>query len=190
VLNQHGSISVTAARQIQQRADPGGFLQVQDHNIRLVLEVAQHMGDNNVRCIAMDGTDGLVRGQRVLATGSPIKVGRSLSDLLSTLRQLLTSCNVSSFAGAFLSTPVITMQNALISAQFSASGIGGADCCPKQQDNSQGVVPTVPSGFCQAMLQHLQLWYRGSRLSGQTATAVITSNIQQPCCLPVSLNLC
>ncbi len=50
------------------------YLQVQDHNIRLVLEVAQHMGDNNVRCIAMDGTDGLVRGQRVLATGSPIKV--------------------------------------------------------------------------------------------------------------------
>jgi F0F1-type ATP synthase beta subunit len=49
-------------------------LEVQDHNIRLVLEVAQHMGDNNVRCIAMDGTDGLVRGQRVLATGSPIKV--------------------------------------------------------------------------------------------------------------------
>lgn len=49
-------------------------VQVQDHNIRLVLEVAQHMGDNNVRCIAMDGTDGLVRGQRVLATGSPIKV--------------------------------------------------------------------------------------------------------------------
>lgn len=32
------------------------------------------MGDNNVRCIAMDGTDGLVRGQRVLATGSAIKV--------------------------------------------------------------------------------------------------------------------
>lgn len=49
-------------------------LEVQDHNIRLVLEVAQHMGDNNVRCIAMDGTDGLVRGQRVADTGSPIKV--------------------------------------------------------------------------------------------------------------------
>jgi F0F1-type ATP synthase beta subunit len=48
--------------------------QVQDFNIRLVLEVAQHTGDNNVRCIAMDATDGLVRGQRVLATGSPIKV--------------------------------------------------------------------------------------------------------------------
>jgi len=35
------------------------------------------MGDNNVRCIAMDGTDGLTRGQRVVATGAPIKVGRS-----------------------------------------------------------------------------------------------------------------
>lgn len=49
-------------------------LEVQDHNIRLVLEVAQHLGDNNVRCIAMDATEGLTRGQRVLNTGSPIKV--------------------------------------------------------------------------------------------------------------------
>ncbi|MEW5316841.1 MAG: hypothetical protein WDW38_008186 [Sanguina aurantia] len=49
-------------------------LEVQDHNIRLVLEVAQHLGDNTVRTIAMDATDGLVRGQRVINTGSPIKV--------------------------------------------------------------------------------------------------------------------
>jgi len=38
----------------------------------LVVEVAQHLGDNIVRCIAMDGTDGLARGQAVLDTGSPI----------------------------------------------------------------------------------------------------------------------
>jgi F-type H+-transporting ATPase subunit beta len=49
-------------------------LEVQDNSIRLVLEVAQHLGDNNVRTIAMDSSDGLVRGQRVLNTGSPIKV--------------------------------------------------------------------------------------------------------------------
>ena len=49
-------------------------LEVQSHNIRLVLEVAQHTGDNTVRTIAMDSTDGLVRGQKVLNTGSPIKV--------------------------------------------------------------------------------------------------------------------
>merc|ERR1712157_131458 len=41
---------------------------------RLVLEVAQHLGENMVRTIAMDGTDGLTRGQTVEDTGAPIKV--------------------------------------------------------------------------------------------------------------------
>lgn len=49
-------------------------LEVQNHSIRLVLEVAQHLGENMVRTIAMDGTEGLVRGQKVLNTGSPITV--------------------------------------------------------------------------------------------------------------------
>jgi hypothetical protein len=49
-------------------------LEVADHEIRLVLEVAQHIGDHTVRCIAMDATDGLTRGQGVINTGSPIKV--------------------------------------------------------------------------------------------------------------------
>lgn len=40
----------------------------------LVLEVAQHMGDGTVRCIAMDSTDGLQRGQEVKDVGSPILV--------------------------------------------------------------------------------------------------------------------
>ncbi|MGE0178359.1 MAG: F0F1 ATP synthase subunit beta [Sphingomonas sp.] len=41
---------------------------------RLVLEVAQHLGENTVRTIAMDATDGLTRGQEVRATGSQIRV--------------------------------------------------------------------------------------------------------------------
>jgi F-type H+-transporting ATPase subunit beta len=41
---------------------------------RLVLEVAQHLGENTVRTIAMDATDGLVRGQEVTDTGSQIRV--------------------------------------------------------------------------------------------------------------------
>ena len=46
-----------------------------DNNGRkLVLEVAQHLGENVVRCIAMDATDGLVRGQSVVNTGAPIEV--------------------------------------------------------------------------------------------------------------------
>ena len=43
-------------------------------DIRLVLEVAQHLGENTVRTIAMDATDGLVRGQEVVDTGSQIRV--------------------------------------------------------------------------------------------------------------------
>merc|ERR1740130_2557661 len=49
-------------------------LEVKDHEVRLVLEVAQHLGENTVRTIAMDGTDGLVRGQGVFDTGGPISV--------------------------------------------------------------------------------------------------------------------
>jgi F-type H+-transporting ATPase subunit beta len=41
---------------------------------RLVLEVAQHLGQSTVRTIAMDGTDGLMRGQEVIDTGEPIAV--------------------------------------------------------------------------------------------------------------------
>jgi F-type H+-transporting ATPase subunit beta len=41
---------------------------------RLVLEVAQHLGENMVRTIAMDSSEGLVRGQEVTDTGEPITV--------------------------------------------------------------------------------------------------------------------
>ncbi|MBN1516063.1 F0F1 ATP synthase subunit beta [Candidatus Sumerlaeota bacterium] len=41
---------------------------------RLVVEVAQHLGDNLVRCVAMDSTDGLVRGMEAVDTGEPISV--------------------------------------------------------------------------------------------------------------------
>src|ERR1700760_485338 len=42
--------------------------------VRLVFEVAQHLGENAVRAIAMDTTEGLVRGQDVVDTGKPIPV--------------------------------------------------------------------------------------------------------------------
>lgn len=49
-------------------------LEVQGRENRLVLEVAQHMGQNTVRTIAMDATERIVRGQQVLDMGSPIMV--------------------------------------------------------------------------------------------------------------------
>jgi len=49
-------------------------LEVEGVSYRLVLEVAQHLGGNSVRTIALDSTEGLVRGQPVRDTGSPIMV--------------------------------------------------------------------------------------------------------------------
>jgi len=49
-------------------------LECDNNGNRLVLEVAQHLGENTVRTIAMDGTEGLVRGLAVADTGEPIKV--------------------------------------------------------------------------------------------------------------------
>lgn len=49
-------------------------LEVKGRTPKLVLEVAQHLGENTVRTIAMDGTEGLVRGQEVVDTKTSIKV--------------------------------------------------------------------------------------------------------------------
>ncbi len=49
-------------------------LETENHGKRLVLEVAQHLGEQTVRTIAMDATEGLVRGQEVSDTGQPIRV--------------------------------------------------------------------------------------------------------------------
>jgi F-type H+-transporting ATPase subunit beta len=49
-------------------------LELKNDGKRLVLEVAQHLGENVVRTIAMDSTEGLQRGQEVTATGHPISV--------------------------------------------------------------------------------------------------------------------
>jgi F-type H+-transporting ATPase subunit beta len=49
-------------------------LETDNQGTRLVLEVAQHLGESTVRTVAMDSSDGLVRGQKVTDTGRPISV--------------------------------------------------------------------------------------------------------------------
>jgi F-type H+-transporting ATPase subunit beta len=49
-------------------------LETKNGGNRLVLEVAQHLGENTVRTVAMDATEGLVRGQEVVDTGEPIAI--------------------------------------------------------------------------------------------------------------------
>ena len=70
-------------------------LEVQGRAERLVLEVAQHLGDRTVRTIAMDGTDGLVRGQPVQDTKAPIRVpvGRgTLGRILNVIGEPVDEC--------------------------------------------------------------------------------------------------
>ncbi len=49
-------------------------LEMVNHGKKLILEVAQHLGESRVRTVAMDTTDGLVRGQEVTDTGGPIMI--------------------------------------------------------------------------------------------------------------------
>ena len=49
---------------------------ISDREGNLTIEVAQHLGDNVVRCVAMDSTDGLVRGMDAIDTGGPISIQR------------------------------------------------------------------------------------------------------------------
>src|SRR5262245_6773509 len=49
-------------------------LETKNQGHRLVLEVAQHLGESTVRTVAMDTSEGLVRGQEVTDTGGPISV--------------------------------------------------------------------------------------------------------------------
>jgi ATP synthase F1 beta subunit len=79
-LKATGSISQIIGAVVDVQFDEGGVppiyqaLEVMGHDIRVVLEVAQHLGDNTVRCIALDVTEGLTRHMEVADTGAPIAV--------------------------------------------------------------------------------------------------------------------
>ena len=68
-------------------------LEIDNNGAKLIVEVAQHIGDNVARCIAMSSTDGLVRGTDAVDTGSSIQVpvgdcclGRESGQLLPAAR--------------------------------------------------------------------------------------------------------
>merc|ERR1739838_294505 len=75
----HGRIVAVIGAVVDVQFDEGlppilNALEVGGRESRLVLEVAQHLGESTVRTIAMDGTEGLVRGQKVVDTGAPIRI--------------------------------------------------------------------------------------------------------------------
>jgi F-type H+-transporting ATPase subunit beta len=77
--NQVGRITQVIGAVVDVQFDGGlpailNALETKNGDNRLVLEVAQHLGESTVRTIAMDVTEGLVRGQEVTDTGLPIAV--------------------------------------------------------------------------------------------------------------------
>ncbi|XP_047334139.1 ATP synthase subunit beta, mitochondrial-like [Impatiens glandulifera] len=75
-----GKVCQVIGAVVDVRFEQGGLppimsaLEVMDNSVRVVLEVAAHLGENTVRTIAMEATEGMVRGQKVLNTGAPITV--------------------------------------------------------------------------------------------------------------------
>jgi F-type H+-transporting ATPase subunit beta len=70
-------------------------LHTENDGKKLVLEVAQHLGESEVRCIAMDATEGLTRGQEVTDTGAPISVpvGReTLGRIMNVVGEPIDEC--------------------------------------------------------------------------------------------------
>jgi len=75
----HGRVVAVIGAVVDIQFDEGlppilNALEVENRTPRLVLEVAQHLGENTVRTIAMDGTGGLVRGTKVVDTGTSISI--------------------------------------------------------------------------------------------------------------------
>jgi F-type H+-transporting ATPase subunit beta len=73
VVQVQGAV-VDVAFSPEQLPDIFDAVEIHRNGDKLVLEVQQHIGKNWVRCVAMDSTDGLRRGEDVVATGNPIQV--------------------------------------------------------------------------------------------------------------------
>merc|ERR1712076_240802 len=106
-------------------------LEVRGFENRLVLEVAQHLGENMVRTIAMDGTDGLTRGQTVEDTGAPIKVpvgGQTLGRIINIIGEPIDELgpiDTKKFYAIHRPTPTFTEMNT--TAQQLLTGIKVVD---------------------------------------------------------------
>ena len=67
-------------------------IEIEHEGRTIVAEVAQHLGDDAVKCIAMSSTDGLVRGMDAVDTGAPISVPVGKATLRSEERRVGKEC--------------------------------------------------------------------------------------------------
>jgi len=106
-------------------------LETTNQGQRLVLEVAQHLGENTVRTIAMDSTEGLVRGQNVSDTGSPIQVPvgeETLGRIINVIGEPVDEAGpVGAKATRAIHQPAPTFADQATEAQILVTGIKVVD---------------------------------------------------------------
>jgi F-type H+-transporting ATPase subunit beta len=106
-------------------------LETKNHGSRLVLEVAQHLGENTVRTIAMDSTEGLVRGQQVTDTGAPISVpvgDATLGRIMNVVGEPVDEAGpIKGVTNRAIHQPAPTFQDQATEAQILVTGIKVVD---------------------------------------------------------------
>lgn len=121
-------------------------IKIQDEarGINLTCEVAQHLGDDTVRCVALSSTDGLIRGMEAIDTGGPITVpiGReTLGRLFNLLGEPIDEkgpVNSTQFAPIHKPTPAFTEQN--VQLELLETGLKVIDLlCPFNKGGKIGM---------------------------------------------------
>ena len=110
-------------------------------NSELTIEVAQHLGDDTVRCIAMGPTDGLVRGMDAVATGAPITVPVGESTLFNVLGEPIDNKPAPKAQGYEpIHRPAPTFEEQATSTEMLETGIKVVDLlCPYQRGGKIGL---------------------------------------------------
>ena len=102
-------ISAVVGFQFDERLPPIlNVLEVKGRETGLVLEVVQHLGESTVRTIAMEGTEGLVRGQKVLYCGAPVKIPvgfETLGRIMNVIGETIDEGGPIKFAPIHAETP-------------------------------------------------------------------------------------
>ena len=111
---------------------------------RLVVEVAQHLGDDTVRCIALGPTDGLVRGMDAIATGAPISVlvgEKTLGRLFNVLRDPIDEKEAPKTEEKWpIHRPAPSFEEQATSQEMLETGIKVVDLlCPYQKGGKIGL---------------------------------------------------
>ena len=114
------------------------------HNIDLVVEVAQHLGNDVVRCVAMSSTDGLIRGLDVVDTGGAIRVPVGNATLGRVFNLLGQPIDEAGPVGTDLSSPIHrkapTLQDQAANIEMLETGIKVVDLlCPYPKGGKIGL---------------------------------------------------